>query len=225
MTKTELRKINLSKWPEMRILGDAVTREQANEIILRTSSFCFSTNDHEFQKELWDAAGIKHGETEYKWNTVDFDDLQRFNEEMGILPLHYLQNNQIVSSWIGGPHGWCGWTGSISSSGYNIGKWPEVESVEKEWKKIAQAFSYLKLCCQLFSDESGVEESKPLVEFRVADGKVNLKAPGDTLPVVNHTDPVDSFFNSLNSCNRERGCTIERFKEAIEQLKVKVTSC
>jgi hypothetical protein len=52
MTKKEFFNIGLPKWTAFAVVGTPVTKEQAMEILIRTDSLCFSTNDREFEKQL-----------------------------------------------------------------------------------------------------------------------------------------------------------------------------
>lgn len=47
-----LQEINLPKWPGCDVDGNPVTREQANEILVRTGPFWLSTNDKPFKEAL-----------------------------------------------------------------------------------------------------------------------------------------------------------------------------
>ena len=39
----------LTKWPRLPVVGKRITEEQANEILIRTNQWFFSTNDKEWQ--------------------------------------------------------------------------------------------------------------------------------------------------------------------------------
>jgi hypothetical protein len=45
MTNQEFYKISLPKWPECRVDGESVTKEQAQEILIRTQDFHISTKE------------------------------------------------------------------------------------------------------------------------------------------------------------------------------------
>jgi hypothetical protein len=189
------------------VIGQPVTPEQAAEIIIRTDRFMFTANDKPFTEELMEAAGVErdtHG-----WCVYESRD--RAAERYGVLDLEYLVNDQIVSSYIGGPHGWCNWNGSIFTNSYNIGKWPSVETVESEWKLIAETFPYLFLRAQLFSGEQCEEGIVPVVEFQVAHGEVSTSLPGPPIPITDEPFDAEAFFR----VGRERGCDIGQFKWAL----------
>lgn len=141
-------------------------------------------------------------------------------DDLNLLDLYYLNNHQILSSWIGGPHGWCDWNGNINSSNYNIGKWPSVEDVYNEWVKIAEAFPFLDLRAQLYSGETSDHESEPLVEFTLKHGKVEMSIPSEPLDLP-YFD-MSSMFSRFNNRHSERGCSIETFKTALDHVRNKV---
>jgi hypothetical protein len=236
MKKSEFFNIGLPKWPALAVVGKPVTPEQAMEILIRTDHLYFSSNDHEFDKRLneilyeieipyggYDTAsdaicqklGIDKDDLPLKWTKVD-EYKQKFLKGVGHISLSYLNNSQIVSSWIGGPHGWCNWNGDIGSRNYNIGKWPSVQEVYEDWKKIAAAFPVLDLKCQLMGHEAGPEdgEDKPLIEFIVRDGKVRMSVPKK--PLTQTAFGSADMFARFNNPHAERGCTIELFKQAVE---------
>lgn len=206
---------DLTKWPRLLVHGNPVTREQANEILVRTNDWWLATNDRDFARQVYDAAGLAYKDA-HGYVNVDFDDLKRFRDELGVLNLEYLVNSRVVSSWIGGPHGWCSWEGDISCSTYNIGKWPSVEGVHEEWKLVAAAFPHLDLRAQLVPDEGAA--GRPAVEWRVQGGRADMVEPVGLLRTP--ADPtIDAFGLFSTHSGRERGVTIPRLVEAIEQVR------
>lgn len=149
---------------------------------------------------------------------VDFHNYWGFKDKakatVGQLDLQYLYNSRIMSSWIGGPHGWCNWNGYIGCSNYNIGKHPSVEEVCKEWQTIATTFPYLSLKSQLIAEEG---EGNIAIEFEVKDGIATIKTPGALLEVVEDCKIVD-FHNN----KRERGCIYEKFVEAVDYTRTRI---
>jgi len=221
----------LPKWPALLVKGESVTLEQAKEIIIRTDGLSFSTNDREFSSQLneivygvkstrWDLTdAIKEQLGITEWNAI-WDYQESKQAEAGVLNIHYLQNSQIASSWIGGAHGWCQWDGTIETSNYNIGKWPSIEEVYNEWLIIAEAFPFLNLRCQLMNCEACEDEPSnspmPIVEFIVKDGKVEIAEPTEQLIAM--TEIKYKFAEPFG----ERGCTFEQFKNAYEFTKQKI---
>lgn len=200
----------LTKWPGFLVEGDPVSSDQAAEIIVRTSGLDFITNDHAFARELYAACGIAVHEEVWP-SPTNWEQARMVRDRLGVLDLTYLQNSQIVSSWIGGPHGWCAWDGTIAAGNYNIGKWPSVEEVLEDWQAIAAAFPYLRLRSQLLSDEGCVEDVRPVVEFTVANGQATAGEPGATI----RFDGGEPDILKCLTPGGERGCTIEQFRAAL----------
>ena len=202
--------IGLPKWPAMVVVGEPVTREQAAEILIRTDGLYFSSNDREFERQLYDALDVPMTD---RW--PDYDAAARSQEAFRVLDLEYLHNARIVSSWIGGPHGWCSWDGCIESSNYNIGKWPGVREVLEEWQTIARAFPYLRLQCELWSGETSEKNTRPLVRYAVADGRAVVEPSVAPIGTV-HALPEADIIQRLTGSAGERGCNLSQFRWALQ---------
>jgi len=237
MTQQDFFDLDLPKWPALLVVGKPVTREQAMEIILRTDDLYFSSNDRTFNKllneyfydievtdELYGgenkAIAKKLNIQENDYNSI-WNYKEQKNSEIKSLDLEYLQNSRIVSSWIGGAHGWCDWNGNIGTSNYNIGKWPSVEEVYNDWIQIAEAFPFLELTCQLQNSESGDDDviAVPVVEYRIKDGKVEMFNPTELITESKFGD--EDMFRRFSDPYSERGCTIDMFREAVDYVKTK----
>ena len=196
-----------NKWPGMIVQGDNVTKEQAAEILLRTDlmlpNFRYGCNDKEFIAQVQSLFPlVKEGDDGLSWS-----------EAYQVIGLGYLWNSRIMSSWVGGPNGWCNWDGTIGSSNKNIGKWPSVQDVAEEWAAIAQAFPFLNLRCQLFSDETCEEEAEPILLFTVSDGKVLVEDSDEELGGFDEPNYMSMFLG-----RNERGITIPELKEKIKMV-------
>lgn len=200
--------MDLTKWPRLLVIGNPITREQANEILIRTDDWWISTNDREWKRSVESLlAEFGRPSDESKWN-----EQEAWNESIGVLDLSYLHNQRIASSWIGGSHGWCDWDGTIQSRNYNIGKWPSAEEVTLDWEKIASAFPYLDLRAQLVPDEG--EALKPAIEWHVSSGKVEVvDEPTELL-----ARPTDPQFLALLTLKGEQGVSLGRLREALAQV-------
>lgn len=168
----------LGKWPAMVVVGKTVSKERAAEILLRTQTYPISTNEKDFEKAINKIVfGIEKRWPEFEPHS---EECRQNLSKLQPIVLEYVHNSQVASCWIGGPHGWCNWDGTIGCSNYNIGKWPSTKVIREEWKKIAKAFPFLELTCQLYGDETHkVEENNlfPVVEYVVKNGKVRQKVP------------------------------------------------
>jgi hypothetical protein len=229
MTKKELFDLNLHKWPTLIVKGNKITKEQAQEILIRTDNLGFSTNDHVFASQLYELVyGVKSDKKMYhislrdyfedendKWNKAE-ELKNKIKEKYKIISnLEYLNNNRIVSSWIGGPHGWCSWDGYIGCNNYNIGKYPSVEEIYNEWKLIAAAFPFLELKCQLLSGETCEDDLYPIIEFSLKNGKVKIYKPKEILDYPSNNDMVNVF-----TCGA-RGCTLGQVENALQYIENK----
>lgn len=243
LTLQELEEITLPKWPGCDVDGDPVTREQATEILVRTNGTYFSTNDHEFEEQLHEIFystipkpqwGDKwYGTTKYDPEETHEERVERYQrarkyeEEMGMLNLQYLDNSRVCSSYIGGPHGWCNWDGNIFQRGNNIGKWPTTTDVYEDWEKIAKEFPFLHLTCRLLTHEAGYSDGNPgiAVVYEVANGKVEARRPyEDEIEMITGDDNhnvVETFILSLSNPMREHGVTLEFWKKACEMVAQK----
>jgi hypothetical protein len=211
----------LGKWSRMVIIGENVTRNQAAEIILRTCDIYLFTNDSQWRDDLYDALGFLP--LKDKRGFPDRDKIDTVRESLGILDINYLQNYQIASCWLGGPHGWCSWDGHIGCDGHNVGKWPSIRRIYDEWKLIAETWKFLKLRCQLWNSEykekssdhetdSESDPPAPVVEFIIENGTVTVANPNE---IISHPCNVPIFDLSVVIPGGERGCTLEEFKRAI----------
>jgi hypothetical protein len=215
LTHTEiaqLLKTALPKWPALLVEGDAVTEDQAAEIILRTDGLWLSTNDHEWEAQVYRLLGVGF-DAKRKWNP-DFADIERVNEALGGLALEYLQTQRIASSFVGGPYGWIDWEGKLGAECYNIGKWPTAEAVFSEWSMIAHAFPYLRLRAQVCDEEVSVEGRRPLVEFEIDAGLVTIHPPGPMIQAARAANE-EAFARRFTDPLAERGCTLDQLRRAI----------
>ncbi len=221
---------NLPKWPGLVVTGPKVSEELAAQINIRTSGFSWFTNDQEFGRQLNEAIGVVEdsyynpsGPSEEGLAALKRSWKQREEaaERYGILQLNYLNNHNIVSAYVGGPYGWCSWSGHIHANSYNIGKWPSGEEVYEDWQTIARAFPTLELTSQLMSGETCEEGIVPVIEYRMKNGEVTVHKPttpicsGEQMNAQVERELTARF--SLGYYNRsERGVTIEKFREALK---------
>ena len=238
MSPEILETIDLIKWPAMVVKGKSVTKEQAAEIIVRTDGCHFSSNDHDFCRQLNElyfdlkinendsyfdkfnnavAKKLNRKPKELKWNEI-CDYKSQYYEKYKRLDLVELQNGRITSSFIGGAYGWIDWEGNIGCNNYNIGKWPNVEDVFMDWSLIAETFPYLDLTCQLMNHEAGFSDSvqnpKAVIEFKIKDGNCSFSIPTESYK----TEQIEIDYKGFFGSDRERGCTIEQFQMALNLI-------
>lgn len=223
----------LPKWPAITVIGDDVSQTQAAEILIRTDGYMpdfeYASNSRDLNERLSEIFGLPihrldHSKTSAEerfdimvphWNAVE-----RLKKRLGILPLEYLTNYQIASSYIGGPHGWVNWYGRVMTSGHNIGKWPGIETVAHEWVTIAKAFPFLNLRCQLYDKESCEEGATPVVTFEVEKGQVAVRRPEGELIGLDQPDFQQMAFNiaTLSSMARESGIPVHLLRDKVLEV-------
>lgn len=226
----------LTKWPRLLVVGNRVTREQANEILIRTCvPEYLSGNDRAWDElvgrimgmdlrddwhdipELRDNAPKRLAWLKERWAARDARET-----ELGIFGSEYLHTSRIASSFIGGPHGWCDWDGVIFTDSYNVGKWPSTEEITEQWKDIAEAFPFLTLRSQLLTDEGAGELAG---EWRVENGTVSYDPdPVEMLvkdPTADDERRIEAAVEGLvyGRLDRERGVSAERLSEAVTQVE------
>jgi hypothetical protein len=202
--------VDLTKWPRLLVVGEPVTHEQANDILVRTNLWMPCTNDRAWGHDIA-VVLAEHGGPVPSGLWGSWTGLREWNAHIRALDLHYLHNDRIASAWIGGPHGWCDWDGTIGCTSYNIGKWPTVEAVTDDWQAIAAAWPFLDLRAQLVPDEG--EAGASSWEWLVNGGRVETVAdPGALI-----AEPTDPDFQVWNP-ERERGVSLDRLREAVAQV-------
>lgn len=213
------------KWPRLLVVGEPITEEQADEVLLRTDSWYFGCNDRAWNGTLVRVCG-EFGRPSEPSRTVQdgggwagyFEADRAWQGRLGILDLNYLHNSRIASSWIGGPHGWCDWTGAIGCSTFNIGKWPSDDEVTEDWTAIAEAFPFLDLHAQLLNHDEEGGDGSIAGHWRVKDGKVAHTDRPDGLLRQAEDIPEDAVMRMLTGLRTERGVTEERFRGALGRL-------
>lgn len=209
----------LPKWPAMVVVGDKVSEELAAELIIRCGSPDPFTNDREFESAIKQEFGfnLERFKEDGYWGERYRKERDRICDELVIFSeLQYLELERIASSYIGGPHGWCDWSGNIGGQTYNIGAWPGSDEVADEWRLIAKTFPMLRLTCQLFDREYREDGAVPVIQYDVKDGVVVVGEPKAKLEIVG-----DGGYN-IFADGGERGCTIEKLRWAIGLVRDKM---
>jgi hypothetical protein len=221
--------IELPKWTGLLVVGDSVTVEQAEEIIIRTSDWGYDlfNNDKSFLNNEIKNIYRESLPIEELISEVKLDE-DIFYQKIDHLSLSYLDNDRIDSSWIGGLKGWCDWDGTIFCNNYNIGKYPNTIDVIDDLKDIVKAFPYLKFKLQLLSHEASIEEYieevKPLVSLEVSKGEIKeLKIDYLIAPYMSQgeDESEEAFINILNRNWMKDSEHIERIIKTIKKLLLK----
>lgn len=148
----------LGKYPVVIALGDTLTREQTNEVMLRTNRWWLGCNDKAWETMVAHILGhddrlndniVEIPGDEWIWDWQLHKELdEAFGHGIKALKLFALDNDAIMSHTEEG-WGWLDWSGRIRAR-YNEGsKWTSIEEVETDWRDIAAAFPFLRLRTQL----------------------------------------------------------------------------
>jgi hypothetical protein len=201
-----------TKWPLLLVTGKPVTEEQADDILLRTSAGYWHTNDRQWRADVSRILGVPlddHGD--FGWR-----DLAAWRKSIGALDLHHLSNGRIMSSWIGGPKGWCDWDGRIGCGNWNIGKWPEVAEIEEDLAAISAAWPFLDMRVQLIDDEG---DGQLCGEWRVWDGQWTETEPGPRIDEPDLNVEAAAISLIFASSGRERGVSPDRLAAAWARVR------
>lgn len=216
--ESSLLDIGLPKWPQMKVTGKSVTPEQASEILRRTDRAMSGRwgNDRQFSRRVGSLLRMppllvstsdffdslkKFTPGTPAYRDADFAgeaDAQEWMRRWGYIETDYVCNRWVSSAFIYGPHGWCRPDG-IVEFGYNVGKWPSVEEVMKDWEIIAESFLFLEIDVTLMSGEDGEEGTVPLVGFMIREGRVKIVDPATTVLHAFHEDHTYSAEHKTNA--------------------------
>ena len=210
----------LPKWPQLALRGQPVTLERAKDIILRTDDFLTDPSTYSGGNNKQFNEDYRKGSHLEKLNDFDnkWDMRELLKNKIGVVDTYYIHNTWASSCYIGGPYGWCSPEGELFSS-HNLGKWPSVEKIFSDLKKIAEAFPYLELQATLYSGEECEEDKEPVVSFWVDKGEVHVCSPEN--PVIANGSTIDKLMLNFNNPNREQGLPpswIEEYKEKVASV-------
>lgn len=224
------------KWSKIVVNSkQQITESQAAEIIRRTDAFfCkfYNGNNHKFNRELYKLAKVpaKWDELERDHSCCDmdirylqgkdwseqWDNFEKWKKQWGCLELSFLCNDWISCSYIGGPYGWVSPNGEVGGL-FDIGKYPSVEEVEEDLKKIATAFPFLEFTIYMV-DEVYEDRIEVDAEWEVKDGKVTRKREGFSVYDLEYTGIQGNHREEykdhlLNAENPENWWTLDELKE------------
>ena len=178
-TSAQLIEQKLPKWPQCIITGDAISEDQALEIIRRTDIFfnCPYVNTSNMRENH--IANVLRFPSPAV-NSKDFDrwdnETKEWMRKWEFVYIPYLYNDYVCCSCIQGPQGWCHPDGSIGYF-YNIGKWPTIPEVYDSLNIIAKHWLFLQLEVTLMDREYGEENGNPVISFFVKNGDVSVVDP------------------------------------------------
>lgn len=233
--------ISLPKWPQLIIVGEQITVEQAKEIIFRTDMFLTCSdnyvggNDREFNEAYIKAAGFDKlentfiGQDGHERKIFDYPKYETFLDSVGFIDLNYVYNRFASSSFVYGPAGFCHPDGKIHFT-HNIGKYPSVEDIFEDFLKLAKAFPYLDMKASVYSDEECVsfeDGKKFLLSFIIKNGSVDITFENQNLEkqVSSLSEKEeDEIFSKIMSgdFSAERGLPQEWYVEFANRIKIAI---
>lgn len=191
---TKLNDIITCKWPQCVIVGKKLTKEQAQEVLIKTDLFFTSSyscgNDDKFEQELRKRLNMPPMND---WNSAReeyeriYNENQSWKSEHKVLDLNYLTNNWISSCYVGGPNGWCHVDGTIHST-KNIGKWPNWNEIVEDLEQLGNEFPFLDITVYIINCEDLCGWDDDEKDQRVCIGGIHLC--NGKLEIV---DPIDPF--------------------------------
>lgn len=194
--------VGLPKWPQMIVVGQSVTEEQASEIIRRTDSFFvhgYGGNNRDFERAVRTITGMPPDffdrmdeDKERPGAFAEIIEQERaWRERWGCIETSYVSNAWIASAFVYGPHGWCHPDGTILHLD-NVGKWPSASSIYEDWLTLVGEFPFLDLSVVLYDGEQGEEEEEKtaVIGFRVKNGAVEIITDDPETALWEHTTPV-----------------------------------
>ena len=169
--------VELPKWCMMYVTGEDITKEQALEIIRRTDAFFkgYEGNNNNLNNFIKNTLKIPN-EMDF-FDYIDYDEEKtKWDKKWGYIFLDFISNQWISSTDDYGANGWChpdGKMGIITT----IGKYPIIEIVYTDWNVIAHEFPFLNLGITLYDGEFDDNNAKPLISFKIKEGKVEVVHP------------------------------------------------
>ena len=204
----------LPKWTDCVVYGEPVSPEKAAEAIFRCMGGMPRGNENKWNKLVHSTMGCSAIARERDWAKREKRE-EAWLRSLGVLELKYLGlHSRITSTWVGGPHGWMHWDGTVAFRG-PIGKWPDSTSVRKEWERIAEALPWLRLSCVLWDttdavmgdEDWKVEEVEPLMGYAVAGGEAEMFAPNRKW--------AEQIYNAATEAERPALLRRARFEEHV----------
>lgn len=199
--KVLLKNATLEKWCPYVIEGEKISKELAEEILIRTDDFYFG-NNRELNALIRKFLGVKNCE---EW--FPYEEMQGVFERIKSLrnDIHYFSNQPFESTFWQGPYGWVDWQGNVGSCTHNAGKWPNAEEIYNEWKLIAETWPTLILTVRVyrseFNDGETHENQLPQIQLDVKDGVVKVVEP-------TMIKDINQIYSGLMLLPDEKGCLI-----------------
>jgi hypothetical protein len=215
---------DLGKWPVLIAAGPDLSPEKAMEILVATTQWGVLLDLHDWKRE-WSIAVMEilgmtqdpefHG-------MVDPDSVIRFHERIGLEPLNYVGNQQIVAPGEETGEGWLTTGGAVGSRGtYLLAKRPRLADVHREWALLADRFPELTMSVQLLEVDHEPEPSQLRdlhAGWRLEGGKLSGLPSGDLVADFHLMTPEESYERVMRA-RRGRGTDPELIRAAVKRLE------
>ena len=230
----DIDSVDLPKWPQMIVRGLPVSKEQADDIIIRTDIFWrhhgSNGNNHDFERAVCAAVGVprvEYNNPNQDWGQ-NYQDWDQFYATIDYCSTNYVHNDWISCCFAGGPHGWCHPDGTILFND-NVGKWPVAADILADWQLIARKWPFLDLEVAVMSGESCEDQRECLMVITVKDGVA--AALGPDYPVFERfcrdirsemTDLTEQWCDYIQQCrddnSRENTFTVDHIVNRVNSL-------
>lgn len=186
----EMADLGLPKWPQIMIVGDNVTEEQALDIILRTDKFITGISEsisrrfeplremiqkHSGMDSIVKAANKKKKELDHEGIGffLQYHAQKHIRDALGFCAMGCIHNTWAASSYLHGAYGFCSPEGKIFYCDNSRGSYPSTQSYYEDLISLAKAFPYLRFKTSMYGGEHCDDnEVKCVISFVVENGTV-----------------------------------------------------
>jgi hypothetical protein len=207
-------KIKLPSWVGLLVIGKTLNKKQTYQVITQTDNFQFE--DTPYYKTIYNR---EYHKTQIFSYENYLEQKKYLKDKFNKLDLNFLNNERFISSFIYGEHGWLNWNGQIKTNYYNIGKNPQSKEIYNEWLLIAQAFPFLNLTCQILDDEISVKYAKPILQFEINNGNIDIIKPTKKIISIASNKEIDLLFTMQNEYKNDSQDFIKKKIKALRYTK------
>ncbi|AFH14851.1 hypothetical protein LU11_gp320 [Pseudomonas phage Lu11] len=181
----EMADLGLPKWPQIMIVGDSVTEEQALDIILRTDKFITGISEP-MSRRFTQLRALIHKQSGMDAivkaaNKHDHEGVVFFlkyhaqkyiRDALGFCSFECIHNTWAASSYLHGAYGFCSPEGKIFYCDNSRGSYPSTQSYYEDLLALAEAFPYLRFKSSMYGGEHCDDAVKCVISFVVENGTV-----------------------------------------------------
>lgn len=208
---------DIGRNPQIIITGSKITFEQANNIIFCTDKFFDSF------LEIYGHAGNKLFIDAFKFTTnlniiydmkLSFNELFEFDNFMHnkikFINTECIANDFIDSSYIQGAHGWCNPDGTIYSTYNSRMKYPSINDIISDFKKIIKKFPFLNMNVTVMEYSDINDNNIPNYNLYINNGRIhklepNLSVHGDNIKLYDKDKFKEDLFDLIKMRDKPDG--------------------